>query len=372
MTTSTKQLHLLFRDEEYFVQALENERGRTRIVVFMRGRDTPQYPGTDGASLGMEGTPWLADLAFGDEAPGDWEPALVHENGEEEIVPGTALRDPTALKKVLRAFLDQGKPRVRPGLRPYYGLVAEERPAFRVTRTHQSGLALLLYSSAELAEESRSDPRQRVEKIDDLENYLLERAREGWVGAILDEEQPIYFFVDQNGQMLYVRLALEDDGEEVVPMVLGAKGDWYAYEGEFQMDLFENQEAADRLMVRFLGERPFVGFEPGVRFYRLPGDGTLEMGSEGDTARTLPLFLDSEAGRAFLEQNGHAPGEKVEVDDVHALVGRAQAEDVRVVLHPGEHRSVRANVWVNGDDVILDTYSGFWAVDRSNACTRIE
>lgn len=311
---------------------------------------------------------WPEGLGLDDPEDEEWEIALEYAGSEKRIVPGSSERDPTALSSVLRAYLTGGAPIPRPGVRRYYGLTTDGGPAYSLGPWHLDGLAVRVYSSAEKAEEGRAalDDRlaPRVEEVPDLEAFLAERAREGFAGAVLDDEEPVYFLVDEEGRLRMLKLV--SDGTGVEPMLLDQKGGWFPFEGEIEMRPFQDQEDCDRLMVRFLGSHPWLGFVPGQKFW-FPSDpsgedgtGAVEVEDEWGASRIVPLFADPRTGRAYLDRHGFPGREMVEVEDLRDLVRRAQAESHPVVLHPEEHRAYRANLWVNGEDLILDTYSGFW------------
>lgn len=378
-----RHLHLLFRGQEYLVREEEDGGGATRVVVFVRGAGAEametSVPASGVPRPQEEGPDWLGGLAWGTEAPPDWEPALVHEGGDYQTLEGSTPRDSWALRKVLQAFLSGGERTPARDARGYFQLVSKEGPAFEIARAHTSGLAALVYSTREAAQAAKDARPEgeglRVEAVADLSIHLRECARTGFAGAILDESWPIYFFLDDDGDLKFLKLAARL--ETVESTLLDARGEWYPYEGELGIDLLDNQDAGDRLMVERLGGAPFVGYEPGMEFYHLAGDSgplTMAIGKDlGDTSIVLPLVVDTDEGRAFLKQHGHDLADRVPIGDLVVFMNEARARGVRVVLHPGENRACRAELWADGDSrVILDSYSGFWRLSPSRVATRVD
>ncbi|MBI4614310.1 MAG: hypothetical protein HY720_11920 [Planctomycetes bacterium] len=366
-------MRILFRGREYHIEE-EEVAGNRRVTIFVRssGQTVAEQwsvaPGEGGAPGLAQGPWWTEGLGLENVEDEEWEPALEYAGSEERIVPGTSVRDPTALKCVLRAFLTNGAPVPRPGVRRYWGLATGDLPAYSLGPLHLDGLAVRVYSSAEKAQDGRSavDDRlsPRVEEIVDLEAFLAARAREGFAGALLDDEEPIYFLLDDEGRLRVLKLA--SDGTDVEPMLLDRKGGWFPFEGEIEMRPFQDQEDCDQLMVRYLGSQPYLGFVPEQKFWSPSaasgedGVGWVEVEDEWGVSPIVPLFADPLTGRAYLDRHGFPGREMIEVADLRDLVRRAQDASHPVVLHPEEHRAYRANLWVNGEDLILDTYSGFW------------
>ena len=358
-------MHILFRGQEYLVEEIEHD-PVPRIRISMRVASSPPNPAVAGAPSG-----WLGGLDWDDGEPAAWEPAFECLGSEGEIIDGDRPRDPIALRKVLRAFLGGEVDSGIIDLQPCFYLSASDGPLHDLERSHPHGLVIHLFSTRGLAESwrdrvcSQADPGICVQECGDLEAFLTRRLKEGFAGADLDREEPIYFFEDEEGRLRFVKIS--SPGEDVVePMVLGRRGQWYPYEGEIPISPYQEQSDCDRLMVERLGEQPFLGVEPEQKFYTIAG--TLD---EADIAevwldepegrvQVIALFGDPETSRAFLRDVDLQDAAVVPIDDLHAMVARAQQGRRRVVLHPGDHRARQADLWVDGSDVILDGYAGFW------------
>ncbi len=258
-----------------------------------------------------------------------------------------------------------------------------------ISQSHPHGLAIKIFSRKELAtaEAGAHDTGGRpadTYQTNNLCELLTRAANEGYAGAILDERDPIYFCVDEKEVLHFLRLS-QDSDEEIEETLLDARGEWSAPFERPDLDIVENQDACDRFMIRRLGKIPFYreydsdgtapltfcaiekANEPG----HLMGFEIEESLSPTSTQSMAPIFFDQSSALEFMVGRDPDDFVTVEVDDLGALLRNADRDGLTVFLEPGNHRSASGIFWLNGADVILDSFSGFWKLDASNSFVKL-
>ncbi len=256
---------------------------------------------------------------------------------------------------------------------------------YDISQSHPHGLVIKIYSRKDLVHKrtaahlSEGGPFETFQ-TNDLRELLTRAANEGYAGAILDESDPIYFCIDRSEALHFLRLSqnLHDEIEETL---LGSRGDWSAPFGDLDLEIVENQDVCDRIMIRRLGDIPFHregaddgtvetvfcaierAGEPG----RLMGFELEESSSSTSTQSMAAIFLDRRSALEFMAERERDDFTLVDVDDLGALLRAADRDDLTVFLEPGNHRSASGTFWLNGNDIIFDSFSGFWKIDASNS-----
>ncbi|MBI4878163.1 MAG: hypothetical protein HY812_00675 [Planctomycetes bacterium] len=258
--------------------------------------------------------------------------------------------------------------------KPHFFLSAGRLPLYTLARAQPDGLSVLVFSSREGARRAaavrQAEEQQpiEVEEAGDLADYLAARATEGFAGAMLDDADPIFFCLDETGMPRFLRLKMDAARNRVEHLLLDSSGSWSAYEGEEEILPEIDQEAADRYMVDRLGDVPFFGFRAGMRFCRLArlGDSerpvAIELADEPIAGGQpfCPLFHDPEQGKAFLDENRLEGYEPVVVDDLRSLAAWCRLERRVLILQPDGHRARGGTLWLDGERVVLDSFSGLW------------
>jgi len=207
----------------------------------------------------------------------------------------------------------------------------------------------------------------------ELREFLELRAEEGYAGALLDDCDLIYFFLDDQSHVEFVKVRVTEGGRELESELLDARGRWQFYDGSEELDPLVDSERWDRLMRRVFGKVPFIGAGDPPHWWGFHlGDEPLALpdgDAEGDR-NMVPLFSDAAAAEAFRARDGlDAEARLVEIDDLHRFVARAGELGAVARLAPAGHRARGATLWVDEDDVLLDSFSGLW---RSREGTRFE
>src|SRR5262245_23503437 len=100
----------------------------------------------------------------------------------------------------------------------------------------------------------------------DLREFLELRAEEGYAGALLDDAELLYFFLDEQSHVEIVKVRATEGGRELESELLDARGRWQLYDGGEELDPLDDQDRWDRLMRRVYGKVPFVGATEAPRF----------------------------------------------------------------------------------------------------------
>jgi|GEM_PF-2414114 len=262
----------------------------------------------------------------------------------------------------------------------FYYLTADDHFLSILSPSHPHGLAISLYTEKEPAETAQ---RQNVEDelcikfTNNLCELLTRAAHEGYAGAVLNDSEPVYFCLDDDESLHFLRLA-EDEDDEVEETLLKPNGEWSPNVAEKKLDLYANEDACDRNMVRILGHIPYYDEDAATRgvgeprFYTVqdPADSDRVERFEMDNFESLSqsddmmiVFQNQQSASEYIKH--HAPGnfDIVPIDDLKQLIRRATDHNLVVVLEPGNHRAMSGVFWLNGNDVILDSFSGLWRMN---------
>ena len=169
--------------------------------------------------------------------------------------------------------------------------------------------------------------------------------------------------------MVILRLKLDED-EEVQEYTLNEDGSWRLYEGEEEIEFYLDQDRCDRNMIENLGDIPFLGHQGIVSLWTieemdkpnhpfiLSSDESPIDGITGSS--TVLLFHRKKHAVEFLLERGLVECEAVRVDDVKQFLNDAGKMSLTVILEPFRHRATGGVLWLNEQDIVLDSFSGFW------------
>ncbi len=256
---------------------------------------------------------------------------------------------------------------------------------FTLSAAHPHGLAVNLYTSGDEAEKRALDVsaergQYETRRTDDIQEFLCRTANEGYAGAVLDECSPIYFCLDSEGTLRFLMI-IQDEDEEPIEVLLQPDGRWLPHESGMELNLFGDQADFDAASQRHLGDVPFLGWEGGKA-----GFVTIEAMDAPDTPKRFPLneavaagdceemavlFLDSKNAVEFMQGRGVMSYSIADVLDVPDFIEKASQEGLAVVLEPGNHRVRSGIFWFTEGRVILDSFSGFWKLEKEHGFTRL-
>lgn len=280
-----------------------------------------------------------------------------------------------AFDKVVARYLEEFRVgRTRTGTRPYWFLSSRRQALYSIDRSQPAGLVVLVYSSEEAAKKAALErrgvdaPGIAVESITDLTDYLEARALEGFAGALFDDRSPIYFCSDAQGVARFLRIDLDERSGRLEHRLLDTDGTWTIYDGEEDIFPDVDQDVIDEAMRERLGDVPFLGFREDMILYRLerksaPGVPAVVELTDDPSVQGIPLcpiFHDLDLLESFRAEHGQDDCGPAKIDDLKELAAWCGREGTTLVLHPEGHRARAATLWLNGEDVLLDSFSGIW------------
>ena len=204
---------------------------------------------------------------------------------------------------------------------------------------------------------------EQVVGIDNLGMFLTHLVRQGYAGALWNGTQPIFFCVDDEGDLQFLRVI---PGEGRVEMeILDEHDRWQPYDGAEAVEFIDNREACDQRLVTALGAKPPAGWPADGRLWSLGSRGVPRIftSTEGtNEVRHAVLFSDEQAARDWGEER--APdAQAFVVDDLTAFLTTDAMHGNVAAFNPGGHRAASGVLWSDGERVVLDAFSGFWKVD---------
>ncbi|MBM4014386.1 MAG: hypothetical protein FJ293_05410 [Planctomycetes bacterium] len=303
------------------------------------------------------------------------------------------------LQGLLPRYAEMREQHIARAKHPCHWIHAEGRPLHGLHPAQPAGLLFKLWSSAERAAAVVRElgVEARVFSTGDLREFLELRAEEGYAGALLDDEELIFFCLDAAGRMQFLRIAAAAGGEDadeaaaeagdraapatvashhLATHLLAENGRFEPYEGDEALEPFVDQDGWDRLLVRTFGLLPFHGHAAGWRCFMLVRDGQ-PVARRGDdpTERQaqLPLFHDPAAADEWRSRHRQGKAAIERVTDLKATVAAAQARGELVQLQPDDHRVRGGTLWMGRDGALhLLGYSGIWRSTDGDAFTRVD
>ncbi len=237
-----------------------------------------------------------------------------------------------------------------------------------LVETVPMGLSAWVFDDEERASEAREDGR--VVPIHGLGQFFTHLVRQGYAGALWNQLQPVFFCIDGAGDLQFMRIGQGEGGETLNMECLDERDAFHDYEGEGELELLDNRDACDQRMVEELGKVPLVGWPDDGALWCLGPveDEPAVILSENDGLRHVLLFVTREWADEYAEEHKEQSGEELIPYEVAAsglvpLLTRPEMAECVVHVDPGRHRAASGVVWSDGTRVVLDSFSGFWALD---------
>jgi hypothetical protein len=279
------------------------------------------------------------------------------------------------LKLLLPRYAEVRQKRVASAKHPCWWIEAEGKPLHGLHPAQPAGLVFKLWSSEAAAKSVAVGlgVEAKVHSTGDVREFLELRAEEGYAGALLDDAQLVFFCLDPQSRMQFLRLAAPDDGEEEAGAraapelrthLLAENGRFELYEGDEELEPFVDPDCWDRLLARTYGVAPFLGYVPGWRCFelRLGREPVMQRDVEADGKQTLVALFHDPAAADDYRARHNVPRATIErVGDLVATVRAAQARGCVVRLHPEDHRVRGGPMWLDKEGALLLLgYCGIW------------
>ncbi|GJM22860.1 MAG: hypothetical protein DHS20C15_27750 [Planctomycetota bacterium] len=240
-------------------------------------------------------------------------------------------------------------------------LAEKGEPLGSLEKVVPMGLVVPIYDSAEAAHEH--DDAASVEALTNVPLYLTHLARNGYAGGLWNAQLPIFFCTDESGDLQFLRLSRGGQGKVEMDIV-EPTGEWSPYEGAEEIEFLDNREACDERLVASFGEEPLFDWPDDDSFWSV-GPSETEAGrvmAPEDGLNYVLLFSEQEEAKAWLEDSEFS-WKLIEVPDVREFLGNPALEGLAALVNPGAHRVRSGVLWLNGENLILDSFSGFWLRD---------
>lgn len=221
------------------------------------------------------------------------------------------------------------------------------------------GLAAEVFDDLERAEEAAGG--EALVPVHDVTRFLTHLAREGYAGALWNAQQPIFFCLDENDELQFLRVA--DGGRSGMSMeLLDPLVGWEPYEGAESVDFLDNGEACDARLAESVGPIPLLDW-PDDRSVWSIGPSQADPGivtvADDGLAYAL-LFTDEQVAQEWLAEEIEDPWVAFPVHDLESFLAEPGTQGIGALLNPGAHRARRGVLWHDGERIVLDSFSGFW------------
>jgi hypothetical protein len=386
MPRKTRVLH---GDDEYlFVEAPGDPQGPSLQIFARPGNLRAVAPGRN---------------ATHQTEQGQWLKVGRYDGAELAVDPDAPAPLAATLKELLPRYAEVREQRIAAAKHPCFWIHVDGRPLHGLHPAQPAGLLFKVWSRAALAESVVRElgVEGRVFSTGDLRDFLELRAEEGYAGALLDERDLIFFCLDPEGRIQFLRVAAAEeaaDGDpdggstedhaEPVPdaarpvtarlatHLLAENGRFELYEGDQELEPLVDQDGWDRLLVRTFGLHPFHGHVPGWRCFLLTRNGRpLARRSDDPTEAepVLALFHDPAAADEWRSRHRLGKAAIERVTDLRSIVAAAQERGELVRLQPEDHRVRGGPIWIGRDGALfLLGYSGIWRSTDGDSFTRVE
>src|SRR5262245_39930347 len=230
------------------------------------------------------------------------------------------------------------------------------------------GVAVHCHDTADAAT-SEAEPGTTLVPVHNIAMFLTHLVREGYAGVMWNGTQPVFFCVDENADLQFLRVKAGDDGERVDMEILDESDRWQGYDGAEEIEFIDNRDACDARLVESLGRKPVLGWISGAPLYSVgppfgqpvvvTEDSRPDQPDQPDAVPHGVLFTTEEAARAFREDAGPDELTVFPVNDLAAFLTQDGLTGCVTALNPGGHRASSGTLWSDGERIVLDSFSGF-------------
>jgi hypothetical protein len=226
------------------------------------------------------------------------------------------------------------------------------------------GVAVTVYDNLEQADEAIGE--DTLVPIQNVAQFLTHMAREGYAGAMWNHSLPVFFCIDANSDLQFLRIA-KGSTETIDMQILDPVVGWDPYDGAEDISFLDNSDACDKRLADVLGDEPLLGWPEDGQLWSLgPVAGEPALVSVAEDGLTYALLFTAEdAAEAWLE-DVEDPWMRWPVTDLAALLGSHSVDGCAGLLNPGAHRARRGVFWKDSERIILDSFSGFWLLQKNN------
>ena len=221
------------------------------------------------------------------------------------------------------------------------------------------GVAAELHDNYDDAAEASDG--QGVVAIHDISRFLTHMAREGYAGVLWNGAVPVFFCIDDGGELQFLRVG-DGGGGKVSMEILDLADGWQPYDGAEEIEFLDNADACDARLVETIGSLPLLDW---------PDDHMLwSMGPSPDTAGVVSVeedgldyvlvFTNEDACRDWCTEEIDADWSPFLVHDLSMFLAASGGAKAGCLLNPGAHRARRGVMWKDGERIVLDSFSGFW------------
>lgn len=346
-----RKTRILDADDEYlFVEAPGDALGPA-LLIFAHPENARAVPSRRSATHRSEHGQWVQIARIEDD--------------RLEITPDAPAGLEPRLERMLPRYAEVRRQELERARNPCFWIEAQRRGVHGLHPAQPGGLLLKLWRSEPAARSALASGAAAgvVRSTGDLREFLELRAEEGFAGALLDDQEIVFFCLDPGRRMQFLKLSAGDAADGVHSHLLGEAGRWQLWEGDEALEPFADPDAWDQLMVRAYGRTPFFGYGDGWRCFVLERDGepVAERDLEGDgEARMVALFHDPAAADAHRTRREIGRARLRQVEEPIALLRDLAARGLVARLHPGDHRVRGGTLWLDGDDAVLYSFSGLW------------
>ncbi len=284
------------------------------------------------------------------------------------------------VKSILPRYVEARTARIGEAKHPCWWIVADGRALHGLHPAQPAGALFKLWSSEERAREVARELgiEAIVQSTGDLREFLELRAEEGYAGALLDDRDLVFFCLDDQSRLQFLRLAPRASDEEesgLETQLLASDGRFVLYEGDEKLEPLADPDGWDRLLVRLYGTQPFLGYVPGWRCLVLRKEGAPVERPDSESEGNQPmiaLFHDPAAADDYRSRHGLGRAKIERVTDLVALVRAAQLQGRIVRLQPEDHRLRGGPLWLDKHGALLLLgYCGIWSSRDGIAFERV-
>jgi hypothetical protein len=319
----------------------------TRAVILMARPDDPRFPRDEA----------VAPIRWAHQ--GHWTP-VARWTQSELRVPRT---EHEGQREVIREMVDAYVEKHAAPSTTAWTLRKGKHFASSLEASLPMGLATVCHDTREGA--AATPGIEEVVPIDNVGMFLTHLVRLGYGGVLWNASQPVFFCVDEQGDLQFLRVS-RTEHDEVSMEILDEKDRWEPYDGAEQIEFIDNREACDERMVEVLGSQPLIGWpDDGLLWSVGPSEGhptVIRQGESQDEVRHAVLFTSEAAAEAFLSESGPEDSRVFAVRDLDGFLTCEEMQGNVAQLNPGAHRAASGIVWSDGERVVLDSFSGFWRV----------
>jgi len=261
----------------------------------------------------------------------------------------------------------------------YYLLKQGKKKFAGIGKLIKDGPAICLFDERTMAERSAlrlSQKHQQPFRAQAVKNLFREMKKcldQGYAGALLNEQEPIFFV--ETSEKGFILIQLLPNSDEC--RVLDESGTWMLRTRSEVMRPLTRFERIDQRLVDMIDQGPFWGYSPELEYFTIirshTGNPFLFKDKCGSSERPFPngvLYsckeFAAETLNILLTPEDKETCSVMKIPDLADFIQRLLDQHYGILLNFAYNRALQGRFFRHEEQLLLESYSGFWRLEHNS------